>query len=293
MKNTLYAAFLASSLLAADSAVEGPSIGYINSAAGVRRVLGSVGASRLSQPVTGELKGAAVLPGKDAVVVTHPEGGLVKINLNDGSVSSMGVDNVSTFEASPSGMNVAALKDGRVHVISSEGEAKAEYAVSGKVLKLAVADGPASVAITVAEDAGEALYLLSEGSSSRVLHAEGIVGVAFAPESNSVFIATNDGSVYLLKGDLQLSQIGTIPGAVAIAAVSRERALVLAGKTSTLIEASGARISSVECACQPAIAQPLGASRFQISSGNDGPAWLVDASTSELRVAFVPEAVNE
>jgi hypothetical protein len=233
---------LASALMAADSVVEGPKLGYINSTAGVRRILGSVGASRLSGPVTGELKGATVLPGKDAVVVTHPEGGLVKINLNDGSVSSMGVDNVSAVVASPSGANVAALKDGRVHVISSEGEVRAEYAVQGKLRQLAVADGAPNVAVTVAEDSGETLYVLSEGGSSRALHAESVVGVAFAPESSAAFIATNDGSIHSLKGDLQLTQVASVPGTLAIAAVSCEWAFVVAGKTLTLMDASGARI---------------------------------------------------
>jgi hypothetical protein len=293
VRKTLCVASLTASLFAADSAVDGPKIGYVNSAAGVRKVLGSVGASRLSEPVTGELKGATVLPGQDAVVTTHPEGGLVKINLNDGSIASMGIADAAAVMASPSGSAVAAVKDGRVHVISADGEAKAEYALPGRPLQIAVADGAATVAVAIAEDGGEALYVLTNGASSRVLHAEGFAGVAFVPESNDAFVATKDGSVYLLKGDLQVTQIATIQGATAVAAVASDKAVVVAGKILTLIHADGTPVATADCSCEPAMARPLGASKFQLTAGDDGPIWLVDASTSELRVAFVPEAVNE
>jgi hypothetical protein len=188
---------------------------------------------------------------------------------------------------------VAAVKDGRVQLITFDGEAKAEYALPGAAVRLAVADGASAVAVSIAEDGGEALYVLSEGRSSRVLHAEGIADVAFIPESNDAFVASKDGSIYLLKGDLQFTRIANIPGATAIAAVANNKALVVAGKTLILIGTDGTRLSSADCSCEPAMARPLSAASFQLTSGDDGPIWLVDASTSELRVAFVPEAVNE
>jgi hypothetical protein len=278
--------------LAADSTVEGPTLGFVNSAAGVRSVLGIVGSSRLSGPLTGELQGAVILPGTSYAIAKNPLGALVRLNVNDGSVSSLGVENVAAFVGSPSGQFVLARTPGKLNILSRDGEAKAEYAYSPEPRLLAVSDEGATGALSVVEPDGETIYVVNAQGARRVFHAAAIAALAFVPGTRDAIFADNEGAVYRLKSDLQFTQIGSVPGVKALAGLTNGDVIAVGGRTVTAVRADGSPGATVECSCEASIARPLGQSRFVITDG-DGPIWFVDASTGDLRVAFVPEAVNE
>jgi hypothetical protein len=233
-----------------------------------------------------------ILPGSRSAIAKNPSGALVRVDVTDGSIASLGVSNVLSYAASPTGAALVARTADRLYVLSREGEAKTSYASAFEPRLLAVSDEGATVALSTGEGEGEALYVVNQQGSKRVFNAPGIVSVAFLPGTNDAVFADKNGAVYLLKSDLQFGQIGSIPGVRALAGTADGRVIAVNGKTIAALRVDGSPASMVECACEATIARPLGNSRFVLTEA-DGPMWLLDASASDLRVAFVPEAVNE
>ncbi|HYP06351.1 MAG TPA: hypothetical protein VER03_08935 [Bryobacteraceae bacterium] len=293
MRKAVWLASIACASFAADPAVEGPMIGYVNSAAGVRRVLGVTGSARLSAPLTGELHGALVLAGRGAAVAKNPAGALVRIDFKDGSLLSLGVENVADFVVSPSGGAVAASTAGRLHLLSASGEPKGDYVAPGAVRLMAVSDDAAAVVVSVGGAGGEAVHVVDAHGSRQVFQADRIAAVAFVPGGRDSVFADGEGAIYRITGDLQFAQIGTAPGTVALAATADGRVLAVARKTIVTLRSDAAPSTSADLVCEATTAKPLGHSRFLLTSGEDGPMWMVDASAADLRLAFIPEAVNE
>jgi hypothetical protein len=95
-----------------------------------------------------------------------------------------------------------------------------------------------------------------------------------------------------MNADLQLAQMGEVTGLSALA-VTSDRVIAVSGRLIRSIPLAGGETPSVECSCTASMAQPMGESRFLLTPGDDGPMWVLDASGVELRVAFIPEVVNE
>ena len=148
--------------------------------------------------------------------------------------------------------------------------------------------------VVIAEPDGEALYVLNEQGMRRVFHAAKIAGLAFVPKSADLIAADGSGAIYRLNADLQLTQVTTIEGIRGLAvSADGSRLLAVAGATVYAVQFGTGDISSVECPCNGAFVSPLGTSTFLLTNGDDGPLWVLDTSFDRLRVAFIPEAVNE
>ena len=293
MRKLLGAVSIAASLLAADSAVEGPTLGFVNSAAGVRSVLGVVGAARLSAPVTGELQGAVVVPGSATAIAKNPVGALVRVNFQDASVTSLGIEDVIDFAVSPNGTATAARSQDRLHILFGLDDARKQFSFTGAARRMAVSDSGRAIALSTTETDGEALYVVDEEGARNVFRTASISAVAFLPESDDAVFADSKGNVYRVSRDRQLSQIGSIEGVTALAGASNGRVIAVAGRAIAALPLDGSPSTTVNCSCDASGVQPFGQSRFLLSSGSKGPLWVLDASTAELRLAFIPEAVNE
>lgn len=280
--------------LFADPSIETPRLGYVSSPAGVRKVVGIVGASQLSVPLATELSRAQVLPGTDFAVGTNGDGELARIDLRDGSTLGMGISNADAIATSPSGEMVLALAGETAQLISRDGSTVARFPMAAKPSLIAIADRDKTAAITIAEPDGEALYVLNEQGTRRVFHAAKIAGIAFVPKSADLIVADGSGAIYRLNADLQLTQVTTIEGIRGLA-VSTDgfRLLAVGGTTVYAVQFGTGDITSVECPCTGAFVSPLGTSTFLLTNGDDGPLWVLDTSSERLRVAFIPEAVNE
>jgi hypothetical protein len=252
-----------------------------------------VGAARLSTPVTGELQGAAILPGSASAIAKNPGGALVRVGLKDGAITSLGIENVIDFAVSPSGTTVVARDAARLHMVSIADDARREFPSPGSARQIAVSDDGASIAVTVAEADGDAIYIVTANGARRVFSAPSIAALAFLPESGDAVFADQKGIVYRLTRDLQFVQIGTVEGVTAIAGASAGRVIAVAGSNIAVLPTDGSPVANVKCSCNATTARPLGHSKFLLTSGDDGPLWLLDASAAELRLAFIPEAVNE
>ena len=293
MKKSILLAGMACTL-SADPGVKGPSLGYVSSGAAIRNVLGITGASQLSNPVIRNVQQAVVLPGTSVSVAVSVSGALIRIDLTDGSTTDLGVSDVSTITASPGGEKILATAGDRAHIFSKTGARIADLTIPRSPALVAVADHGSSVALTVAESEGEALYIVNEHGPRRMLYASRLPALAFLPDSTDVVVSDEAGNISRLDGDLQFRHVATAPGARALAVTpDHSRLLIVAGQTVRAVRLATGEETSVKCSCTAVMARPMGGSNFLLTRIEDGPIWLVDASTDELRVAFIPEAANE
>jgi len=293
MRTALLAASMAC-VLHADSVVQGPTLGHMVSAAGVRTVLGLPGSSQLTAPVAGRLRKTITLPGHDLAFGVDENGRVVRVNLKNGEEETLAITNVSGLIASPEGDAFLALSEGKAEAFSASGVRVADYALPGQPRLIAVADSGKSVAVVMADADGEALFLLTELGQRRVLAAAAIPALAYLSRSNAVVVAEATGLIYKLDGDLQLTRIATVPGVKALAATSDgSRLIAVAGRSVHSVRFDSGAVASVECSCDGTEARPLGRSNFLLTGPDDGPIWMVNAATEPLTLAFIPEAVNE
>ena len=240
MRKAWIVAGLACSLYAADLSIDGPRTGYISSPAGIRGVLGILGASRLGAPVTTSLQNVTVLPGQDLAVGTTPDGELVRLNLLDGSSTSLGIQKVSRIAVSSSGETLLALSEGRAVLLSKDGAKIADRDLPGEPLLLAIADTGKTAAMTIAEGDGEALYILSGDSSRLMFGTPRIPSMAFISGSSDVVMADGAGTIFRLNADQQFWPISNVPGLTALAATA-ERVVAAAGGIIRSIPLRGGR----------------------------------------------------
>ena len=279
----------------ADTSIEGPSLGYVRTKEGVRGILGIVGASRLGDPVAGDLQTSVVLPGSRIAVGVNGAGELTRINLLDGSTANLQVAGVTKVVSSPAGATFAAIVGNRAYSFARTGAPIGERELPGAPLLTAVADNGSAAAVTIAEPNGEALFLIDEQGSRRLLQAGRFAALAFLPGSGSFIAADDTGAIYRIgAGDLQLTRVAVVEGASALAATDDgSRLLAITDRAIHAIRLDSGASASIDCSCQGMIAAPLGRSAYVLTGVDDGRMWILDASLEQLRLAFVPEAVNE
>ena len=293
MKNILLIAGL-SGCLFAEPGIKGPTLGYVSSGTSIRSVLGLTGASQLTSPLVVDLQKAIVLPGTSVAAAVNANGMLVRIDLTDGTISELDVADVMSLTSSPSGEMFLAVAGGRAHVFSKSGERSADLAIPGSPIRIAVADRDSVVAVTVAESDGEALHILNEQGSTRLLFSSRLPAIAFLPNSADVVVSDETGVVSRVGSESQFRRVATAPGAHALAVTTdHSRLLIVAGQTVRAVRLASGEETSIDCSCAAVMALPLGGSNFLLTKIGDGPIWLVDLSADELRLAFIPEAVNE
>jgi hypothetical protein len=273
----------------ADSDVQGPRAGYIASKTGVRMILGIIGASRLGEPSAKDLQHTLVLPGSAVAIGLSPSGELTRVNLTDGATTSLGIDNVTELVSSPSGQVVVALAGDTAHLISKAGSRLSSFTLPAASNRIAVADQGSTIAVVTASGS---LYVVNEIGSREVFHSTDLPALAFLPNSTDLVIADESGGLYRINADLQFTKLATVGGTRALAA-QQSRLLAITEHAISAVNFGTGETTTVECSCTATSAQPLGGSNFLLTNPNDGPIWVVDAGTDQLRVAFIPEAVNE
>lgn len=280
--------------LNADPTVQGPGLGYVSSGATVRNVLGIVGAAHLSAPVVSSVRLATVLPGTSVLFAINEDESLVRIDLSDSSSKDLEVADVSAIVASPRGEKVAAIVGDRAHVFGKDGSRVADLALPGAPLLIAISDTGVSLAMSIAETEGEALYVVNDSGSRRLLNAPRLTAFAFLNNSSDFVFSDGKGVVSRFDGNLEFRQLSIAPDTIALAATPDNNRLLMVTSDAIRIHrfASGEEVS-LNCKCSAVAATPLGGSNFLLTRPDEGPIWVVDASAEELRLAFIPEAVNE
>lgn len=294
MRNLIFSSALAC-IAYAETAIDVPRLGYVPTRGGVRSVQGIPGATRLSAPLTRDLDLALTSPnGEFAVGISRATGEMTRVNLRDGSAAGLGLVGIERIVGSPTGERIVAVSGSRAYVLSKSGDRLAELDLPGGAILLAVADRGSALAVSVAEPEGAAIYTLDDAGSRRLLHASGFSAIAFLPESRDFVVADEQGLISRIGNDLALTPVATVAGVRALAGTrSGDRLIAAAGEAIYSVELKTGLTVSIKCQCQATSAAPLANSIFLITNPDAGPMWIVDASSKELRVAFIPEAVDE
>ncbi|HYI94510.1 MAG TPA: hypothetical protein VEX68_13265 [Bryobacteraceae bacterium] len=294
MRTRLIAAGLCFGIYSLGAEIDGPRPGYVVTKAGLRSVMGIVGAARLSDPLATDLASTVVLPGSDIAVGVDANGELSRVDIKDGSKRGWGITGINTLTASPSGESVLAITGEHAYLFSRSGDRLGERTLPGIPLLSAMADRGSAVAVTIAEGDGEALYLVNDQGARRVLHAAHFSAIAFLPGSSDLVVSDGDGAIYRIGIDLQLAELTRLPGTKALAGTpDGTRLLIVTEQAVATLRFATQETTSISCACTGAIARSLGAGMLVITNSEAGPLWVVDVSSEELRLAFIPEPVNE
>jgi hypothetical protein len=243
----------------------------------------------LGDPIAKDLQRVVVLPGSDAAVGLSSSAELMRANLTDGTTASLGLSDVTELAASPSGEIVVAIAAGHAHLFSKTGARLTSFSLPSGALRVAAADQASTIAVVT--DAGS-LYILSELGIREVFHSTDLPALAFLPNSTDLVVADESGSLFRINADLQLTKLATVAGTRALAAQSSRLLAVTEHGVSGVNFGTGETILT-ECSCTATSAKPMGGASFLLTNPDDGPIWVVDASLDQLRVAFIPEVVNE
>jgi hypothetical protein len=310
----LFAGAVAGPWLCAQSGVAGPVSGFVfdQSARVLRPILGIPGASLLGEALEAgsELTAAYVAPGQNwALAVTA--GGPAFLLLAHGAVSRISVGGVTASPErvafSPSGSAVALDAAGRIQVVQGLPEAPRAtgaltIGISGRSAQAAARRGLGSFAVS--DDGGYVLY--AEGDSIRLWGAAGEdfavmpagsnAVVAFAPGGHDAAAADLFAGVVLL-GDVAgagsrrtLAAPGGLayPAGLAFSADGRKLFLAdAAARSVTAFDLASGAPTVVSCDCVPAGLFPMGG-MFRLNDAGAGPLWLLDASSGDARIVFVP-----
>ena len=258
-------------------------------AKGVRPMLGLLGGAHLGDIAAPDLKLLTILPGESIAFGVDADGQLVRIQLSDGGKTETGVRGVDALVTSPRGASIGALAGLTVKIISAAGSVVREVELTGEAKSIAVADDGLTVAAVIADGDQQSLYL----NSTKVYTSDRLLTPAFFSDSPKAIFGDGSGSLFVVDSTLKLSSAGSVSGAAAVAALDADRILAIAGKSVTSVRISTGETALVECSCEPSMIKPTGDFKFILTNAEGAPIWLLDAAQEQLRVGFVPEAVNE
>lgn len=282
----LASALLSASILAAESRVDGPTIGVLldETSGDVRIVKGIPGSATVS-PAVANLKLAAISAnGAVGIAGDH----LAAYNLETRTVRRIGIDAAPDKIAVSANGNFAAIAEGsRIRVIGNVLHAPVESDAiglpAGPAL-LAIADDGAELLASVSESNGTALYRNGE----RIAFASRVQSMIYAADSHDAVLAAGD-NVMVLRGDA-LGVLATLENLIT-AVPSKGAIHAAAGRKIRSFSEHGAVIGEVECPCEIQALEPIGASAFRLTRNAEGPTWIFDAG--ERRVTFIPGASHE
>lgn len=291
------------------SQISGPVTGYTFDAAahGLRPILGIPGASLLGEPLNFGFEAAsvAVAPHQDAAFVTAADQTFHLFQIQSGAPTEMSLNGITVTPEriifSPSGSAAALYGNGSIQIVTGLPSAPAISAT------LAQAVG-ASDSMALSDDG--AILLLASGNTverfagaadwGKVADTAGPALVAFAPGGHDAAVVDRAGAGIILYRDLTnvpaaqplAASDDTISSASAVAFRADGRQLLLAsasGQSVTLFDVAAGSRNAVACSCAPSALAAMG-NVFLLNDLNSAPLWLLDVSTDNPTVKFVPAA---
>jgi hypothetical protein len=298
------------------SPVSGLVSGFIfDGSTGIRPVLGVPGAATLGRPIARTAGLGAVVfssSGDYALAVTPRGGQVILLRHLDASVTAEVLQTTALAARvviSPSGDRAVLYhpEPQSVSVVSGLPDAPAVSwslevpHLPGGLGALAVSDGGNAVLLAAAADESP-VWLLTPTAGARVLsYVSSSSSLAFLPRSSDAVIGDGRAdSVMLVRDPTGLAVRTQIGGAAE--GLSRPIALEVTPDGSRVLVADAALAGvvslglageaplSVTCNCSVAGLERLsGGFVFRLNEGGEAPLWLLDASSSPVRIVFVPD----
>lgn len=301
--------------------VAGPVAGYAfdSTAHLVRPVLGIPGASLMGAPLTFaySLISVTVSPRGDTAVAIDAGGTPHLVALAAGTANEISFNGLAPrpdrVVYSPSGVSVALVAGGSAQVVTGLGTSPSmagvvalSAAASGanpqtEDARHAARVGAGSVAVSddgewVLESSGGSIQLAGvKGGRNTLASASRGSLVAFAPSSHDAAVLDPGGATLLLirdaagaAGRQTLAETPDIAQTAGLAFSADGKSLFLAGASGVnVVDIASGNRSSVSCNCVPTGIDGMGGV-YRLNQLGAAPLWLLDATSSPIRIVFVP-----
>jgi hypothetical protein len=156
--------------------------------------------------------------------------------------------------------------------------------------------------VAVSDDATVLLHS-SEGSvavitasgSRKLADAKGATAIAFAPKNHDAAVVSG-GTLSVYKDVRGAATRQDFPNAAAVAGVAFSadggKVLMAGLRAVAVLDQASGETRLAECDCQIVGLAPVG-TMFRLNDAGAGPVWLVDASSAEPKLVFVPARAAE
>ncbi|HEY1240468.1 MAG TPA: hypothetical protein VGF16_07915 [Bryobacteraceae bacterium] len=291
--------------------ISGPVTGYTfdTAARGLRPILGMPGASLLGDPLNFgfDVASAAVAPRQDAAFVTAADQTFHLFRIQSGVPAELALNGITATPErivfSPSGSAAALYANGSIQIVNGLPDAPAIYATMAQALG-------SSDSVALSDDG--AILLLASGNTverfagaadwGKVADTAGPALVAFAPTSYDAAVVDRAGAGIVLYRNLTdvpaaqplAASDDAVSTASAVAFRANGRQLLLAsasGQSVTVFDVAAGSRNAIACSCAPSRLAAMG-NVFLLNDLDSAPLWLLDASTDNPTVKFVPAAVT-
>ena len=315
------AALLASASIGAQFSanLSGPVLGYLfdANAGSLRPVQGILGSSTIGRPVElgFTLSQALTVDPRHVIASTDGQPDLLILDLGASPFSIAAIPGVpagpSLAESSLQGTS-AALYDAaghRVRIVTGLPQNPAasdviDLSSVGTVTQMAISDD-GRVLVFSAEDRGaETLYIWTASSSGArmlmpvvsvggiAMMGNGAAAIVADRAANEVYAVWDPGGAAMPQFLAGARDGVSIPVGVAVSAANRIYIANSGSATIMTLDSSGRLVKSQDCGCAVSGVHALRDSVFRLTNGLDRTVFLLDASSNEDRILFVPKPEN-
>ena len=292
--------------------LSGPVLGYVfdPNAGSLRPVRGILGSATVGTPVDSgvTLSQVLTLDAVHAIASTDASPQLVVLSMNTGPSSNVTIPgipaNPTRAAASLRGTSAAFYYAGAEQVrivagLPKEPRYVAELQVDRPLTHMAVNDDGTLLVYAASGPDGEALYAwTASGGSPRFLtSAVSISGIAITRDGDAIVTDRGTNEVFAIWGASGGAVRGLLadvrdgvsnPMGVALSSLNRIYVANAGTDTAVVLDSSGHFLKAEQCSCTISGLYPLRDSVFRLTDGIGQTIFLLDASTAEERILFVP-----
>jgi hypothetical protein len=288
--------------------LSGPVVGYVfdRNAGNLRPVKGILGSATVGAPVeTGFAISQALTLDASHVIVSR-DAELLALSLDAGQISPLAIPGLpanptraaASVQATAAAFYYADANEVRIVTgLPQEPRYTGLLQVDRPLTRMAVNNDGTLLVYATDEPDGNVLYswTASSGSARFVTSATSVSGIAITRNGDAVVTDRDANEVFAIwdaAGGAIRRPLADVSQGVAspIGVVSSENRILVAntGSTATVLDATGRFLKTLHCDCTISGVYPLRNSVFRLTDGVDQTLYLLDASSAEERILFVP-----
>jgi hypothetical protein len=301
--------FIASGMRAAQfGSLSGPVVGYVfdRNAGNLRPVKGILGSATVGAPVdTGfAISQVLTLDADHVIVSTDTE--LLALSIDGGQTSRLAIPGLP---ANPTSGAASVRATAAAFYYSEANEVRIvtglpqepQYAglvqVDRPLKRMAINNDGTLLVYATDEPDGNVLYAWTALTSSArfVTSASSVSGIAITKNGDAIVTDRDANEVFAIwdaAGGAIRGQLADVSQGVSspIGVVSSDNRILIAnsGSTATVLDSSGRFLKTLECSCTISGVYPLRNAVFRLTDAIDQTLYLLDASSAEERILFVP-----
>jgi len=303
--------FVAPGILAAQlsGSLSGPVVGYVfdRNAGNLRPLKGILGSATVGRPLETSFPVSQVLTLDASHVIVSTGADLSSVSLDAGQISPLVIDGLpanptsaaASVKASAAAFYYADSNEVRIVTGLPQGPRYTGLLQLDRPLThMAVSNDGTLVVYATNEPDGNALYAWTAltGSARFVTSATSVSDIAITRNGDAIVADRDANEVFAIwdaaggaiRGLLADVNSG-VSGPIGVAVSSENRILVAnTGSAITVLDSNGRFLKTLQCDCDNSGVYPLRNGVFRLTERVDQTIYLLDASSTEERILFVP-----